>query len=67
LGNVRVGDIRYKDLNGDGKIDANDVTRIGNGDVPNLVYGFGFNVQWKQWNFGAFFQGTKGATGTAGR
>ena len=61
LGNVRVGDIRYKDLNGDGKIDANDMTRIGNGNVPNLVYGFGFNVQWKQWNFGAFFQGTKGA------
>lgn len=61
LGSVRVGDIRYKDLNGDGKIDANDVTRIGNGDVPNLVYGFGFNVVWKQFNFGAFFQGVKGA------
>lgn len=61
LGSVRVGDIRYKDLNGDGKIDANDVTRIGNGDVPNLVYGFGFNVVWKQWNFGAFFQGVRGA------
>jgi TonB-linked SusC/RagA family outer membrane protein len=61
LGSVRVGDIRYKDLNGDGKIDANDVTRIGNGDVPNWVYGFGFNVVWKQWNVGAFFQGIKGA------
>ncbi len=61
LGNVRVGDIRYKDLNGDGKIDANDVRRIGNGNVPNLVYGIGFNVQWKQWNFGVFFQGIKGA------
>ena len=61
LGTVRVGDIRYKDLNGDGKIDANDVTRIGNGDVPNLVYGFGFNVVWKQWNFGSFFQGIHGA------
>lgn len=61
LGTPRVGDIRYKDLNGDGKIDANDITRIGNGDVPNWVYGFGFNVVWKQWNFGLFFQGVKGA------
>jgi TonB-linked SusC/RagA family outer membrane protein len=61
LGSVRVGDIKYKDLNGDGKIDANDVTRIGNGDVPNFTYGFGFNVVWKQWNFGSFFEGIKGA------
>jgi TonB-linked SusC/RagA family outer membrane protein len=61
IGTVRVGDIRYKDLNGDGKIDANDQKRIGNGDVPNWVYGFGFNVVFKQWNFGAFFQGIEGA------
>ena len=61
LGSVRLGDVRYKDLNGDGKIDANDVTRIGNGDVPNLVYGFGVNVVYKQWNVGAFFQGIRGA------
>ncbi|HTI89045.1 MAG TPA: TonB-dependent receptor [Puia sp.] len=61
LGNVRVGDIKYKDLNGDGKIDANDEKRIGNGDVPNWTLGAGFNVQWKQWNFGAFFQGIVGA------
>lgn len=61
LGTVRVGDIKYKDLNGDGKIDANDQKRIGNGVFPNWVYGFGFNVQWKQWNFGAFFQGIQGA------
>ena len=61
LGSVRPGDIRYKDLNGDGKIDANDITRIGNGDVPNLTYGMGFNVVWKQWNIGIFFQGVSGA------
>lgn len=61
LGAQRVGDIRYKDLNGDGKVDANDVSRIGNGDVPNSVYGFGFNVSYKQFYFGAFFQGTSGA------
>ncbi|EFK59760.1 SusC/RagA family TonB-linked outer membrane protein [Sphingobacterium spiritivorum] len=61
LGAQRVGDIRYKDLNGDGIINANDVTRIGNGDVPNTIYGFGFNVTYKQFYVGAFFQGISGA------
>ena len=61
LGTPRPGDIRYKDLNGDGKIDANDITRIGNGDVPNWTYGFGVNFTWKQWYIGAFFQGVSGA------
>lgn len=61
LGNVRVGDIRYKDLNGDGKIDAYDITRIGHGDVPSFIYGAGFNVNWKQFYFGLLFQGVSGA------
>jgi TonB-linked SusC/RagA family outer membrane protein len=61
LGDTRPGDIKYKDLNGDGVINANDVTRIGNGDVPTTVYGFGFNLSWKQFYIGAFFQGVSGA------
>lgn len=61
LGNQRVGDIRYRDLNGDGIVDANDITRIGNGDVPNHIFGFGFNVAYKQFYVGAFFQGLSGA------
>lgn len=60
-GAVRPGDIKYKDLNGDGLIDANDITRIGNGDVPNIIWGGSFNVTWKQFYIGAFFQGTSGA------
>lgn len=61
LGAVRPGDIKYRDLNGDGKIDANDITRIGNGDVPTTTYGFGFNLTYKNFYFGAFFQGVAGA------
>jgi TonB-linked SusC/RagA family outer membrane protein len=61
LGNVRPGDIKYKDLNGDNKIDANDVTRIGNGDVPTTTYGFGLNLQYKNFYIGVFFQGVAGA------
>jgi len=61
LGAQRVGDIRYKDLNGDGVINTYDQTKISNGDVPNLVYGFGFNVNYKKFYLGAFFQGIQGA------
>ena len=61
LGAVRPGDIRYKDMNGDGRIDANDQTRIGNGDVPTTIYGFGFNLQYKRFYIGVFFQGVGGA------
>ncbi|UYQ91957.1 TonB-dependent receptor [Chitinophaga horti] len=61
LGNTLPGDIKYKDLNGDGVINANDITRIGNGDVPTTVYGFGLNLTWKQFYVGAFFQGVAGA------
>jgi TonB-linked SusC/RagA family outer membrane protein len=61
FGAPRVGDIKYADWNGDNLIDVYDVHRIGNGDVPNMIYGFGFNSTWKNFNFGVFFQGTNGA------
>lgn len=38
--NLKPGDIKYKDLNGDGKIDSNDMTEIGDPTVPQIVYGF---------------------------
>lgn len=55
---VRPGDIKYKDLNEDGKIDSNDQVRdVGNPSVPELVYGFGLNAEWKGFYAGVFFQG----------
>ncbi|SHF11841.1 TonB-linked outer membrane protein, SusC/RagA family [Cnuella takakiae] len=60
-GRPRPGDIKYKDLNADGLIDNLDIRRIGNGDVPNLVWGGGFNLSYKSFYFGAFFQGISGA------
>ena len=60
-GTPLVGDIRYKDLNGDGKIDQNDVTRIGNGALQTTEYGFGLTASWKHWTISAFFQGVAGA------
>lgn len=58
---VRAGDIKYQDTNGDGKIDANDQVRIGRGDVPAMVYGFGFNATLGNFYAGAFFQGVSQA------
>ncbi|MBB1285358.1 TonB-dependent receptor [Flavisolibacter sp. BT320] len=60
-GRPRPGDIKYKDLNADGLINNLDIRRIGNGDVPNLVWGGGFNLSYKSFYFGAFFQGINGA------
>lgn len=61
FGTVKAGDIKYKDLNNDGRIDAYDQTYISRGDVPTTVYGFGFTVGWKDLSVGMMFQGVAGA------
>jgi TonB-linked SusC/RagA family outer membrane protein len=57
LSNYTIGDIKYKDLNGDNKIDGNDITTIGNPTVPEIVYGLGLNIKYKKWDASVFFQG----------
>nr|WP_320059122.1 TonB-dependent receptor [uncultured Bacteroides sp.] len=61
FGTVKAGDIKYADLNNDGKIDAYDKTYICRGDVPQIVYGLGFTVVWKNLSVGMMFQGTQKA------
>lgn len=53
----QVGDIKYKDLNGDGVIDDYDMCLIGQGDVPKMYYGFGADVQIGNISFGVLFSG----------
>lgn len=64
LGNIAIapGDIKYidqPDKNGvyDGKISDADRIRVGNPEVPEIVYGFGPSIQYKNWDFSFFFQG----------
>ena len=57
-GTVLPGDIKYRDLNGDGVIDDNDQTSIGRPTIPEIFYGFGANIQYKKFDFSFFFQGT---------
>lgn len=58
FGKVHVGDIKYRDLNEDGKIDNYDMTVIGRGDVPHIYYGFGADIQMGNFSVGILFQGT---------
>jgi len=57
LGMVRPGDIKYKDLNGDGAINNADQTALRGTVDPQIVYGFGINVKYKNIDAGFFCQG----------
>lgn len=61
-GNVMPGDIKYRDVSGDGKIDGNDEVPIGATTRPNLIYGFGGSAQWKGFDFNVLFQGAGKST-----
>ncbi|WP_285055573.1 SusC/RagA family TonB-linked outer membrane protein [Pedobacter ginsengisoli] len=51
------GDIKYKDVNADGKIDDLDQVFLGYPETPEIVYGFGFSSGFKGFDLSAFFQG----------
>ncbi len=57
FGTVQPGDIKYKDVNGDGVVDGGDVVGIGSTAKPNLIYGMGFSVKWKNFDVNLHFQG----------
>lgn len=54
-----LGHMMYKDLNGDGKIDANDETYLGSA-IPKFTYGYNINLSYKGVDLGLFFQGSYG-------
>lgn len=56
-GQIRVGDVKYKDINNDGVIDVHDQTAIGFSTIPEINYGFGAQITWKGFDFGVFFRG----------
>ena len=57
FGVVRPGDVKYKDINDDGVVDADDQTSIGYSSVPEIIYGFGTQLMWNGIDFGVFFRG----------
>ena len=58
FGEYGAGDIKYRDLNGDGQITSLDRAPIGFPTTPEIVYGFGFSSGYKNFDISAFFQGT---------
>ncbi len=56
---IWLGDVRYKDLDGDGKITPADQTFIGNPN-PKFSYGFTNNFSYKGFDFSIFLQGVYG-------
>ncbi len=69
LGNLPIapGDIKYVDQpdaegNYDGKITDDDKVYMDNPYIPEIIYGFGPSITYKQWDFGCFFQGQANVT-----
>ena len=58
FGDYGAGDIKYKDINGDFRIDENDQVPIGYPTDPEVVYGFGMSFGYKNFDFSCFFQGS---------
>ena len=54
-----VGDIKYKDVNGDGKIDEKDKTNIGS-PLPKFTFGWNNTFHYKNWDLNMFINGSVG-------
>ena len=61
LDGARAGDVIFEDVNGDGKIDANDKIRIQKSNIPTFTGGLTLNLQYKGFDFSALIQGATGA------
>lgn len=57
FGDYKPGDIKYKDINGDGQITSADQVPIGYPSSPEINYGFGLSMGYKGFDFSFFFQG----------
>ncbi|WP_286833975.1 MULTISPECIES: SusC/RagA family TonB-linked outer membrane protein [unclassified Proteiniphilum] len=58
FGDYKAGDIKYRDINGDGRISELDMVPIGYPTVPEINYGFGLSMGYKGLDFSFFFQGS---------
>ena len=62
FGDVKPGDLKYRDQNGDGVIDKQDRVKMFGSSVPLLTFGFGLHAGWKGFKVYADFQGVTGVT-----
>ena len=57
---VEPGDMKFKDVNGDGKIDGNDMVRLNKTQDPTFTGGVNLRVQWHSFDLSVLFQGATG-------
>lgn len=57
LAEARVGDVRFKDINGDKVIDGNDKVRQDKPAIPRIMYGVNLGVNYRNWSLSMLFQG----------
>ncbi|GAO42773.1 TonB-dependent receptor [Flavihumibacter petaseus] len=58
-GNAKPGDLKYRDLDGNGVVNQDDRTQIGN-PTPDFTYGFNLGASYRNWSLAADFAGTYG-------
>ena len=57
-GNLLPGDLKYQDMNGDGKIDGEDQRRLGKSGAPRGQFGININMSYKGFYFSTLIQGS---------
>lgn len=62
FGSVQPGDLKYLDLDKNGVVDQNDVTKIGRSWVPEWSFAFGGRLAWKGFDLECLFQGVAGVS-----
>jgi len=59
---VLPGDIKYKDVNGDGIINNYDIVPLDYSTIPQIQYGYAAEFNWKNWNLSVLFEGVSRVT-----
>jgi len=61
--NAAPGDVKFKDLDGDGVVTQNNDRKVIGKQFPDLSYSMNINLEWKRFDLGLFFQGVQGIEG----
>lgn len=62
FGSYLPGDIKYKDVNGDGLVNSDDAVPLKYSDVPQIQYGFATEFNWKNFNVSILLEGANRVT-----
>lgn len=54
---TQIGDIKYVDIDGNGVVNSDDMTYLGYGNIPEIIYGINGSLNWKNFDFSFLMQG----------